>query len=164
MCEESDVSNRHMTWWRNALVGPYGRRPTPTDGTRPSKSVASSHESRAGKRARQEGLQGEKGRNGRREEKKATQTSCTSYSTFPLQALQQLQQPQQQQQQQCACNDARGFSDVDHWSLQLKELANKSKLLFRHQKDFVLVQLCKLQSFGEGSSQVQDVLLLDGLL
>ena len=30
--------------------------------------------------------------------------------------------------------------------LQLKELVNKSKLLFCHQKDFVLVQLCKLQS------------------
>ena len=44
---------------------------------------------------------------------------------------------------------------------QLKELANKSKLLFRRQKDFALVQLCKLQSYGEGSSQVQDLLLLD---
>ena len=44
---------------------------------------------------------------------------------------------------------------------QLKELANKGKLLFRRQKDFALVQLCKLQSFGEGSSQVQDLLLLD---
>ena len=30
------------------LVGPYGQRPTPADGARPSKSVASSHESRAG--------------------------------------------------------------------------------------------------------------------
>ena len=45
--EEHDVSNRQMTWWRGAW-----QRPTPTDGARPSKSVASSLESR-GKRARQ---------------------------------------------------------------------------------------------------------------
>ena len=47
MSEENDVSNRHDMVAKR-LVGPYGQRPTPTDGARPSKSVASSHESRAG--------------------------------------------------------------------------------------------------------------------
>ena len=100
MNEENDVSNRHMTWWRNAWwvrmdSGPHLRT---AQGRR---KVASSHESRAGN-ARDR--KGRRGRKGRREEKKATQMSYTLYSTIPLQ-----QQQQQQQQQQCACNDARDF-------------------------------------------------------
>ena len=43
------------------LVGPYGQRPTPTDGTRPSKSVASSHESHAGNVRDRKGCRGRKG-------------------------------------------------------------------------------------------------------
>ena len=43
------------------LVGPYGQRPTPTDGARPSKSVASSHESRAGNARDRKGRRGRKG-------------------------------------------------------------------------------------------------------
>ena len=46
-------------------------------------------------------------------------------------------------------------------ALQLKELANKNDLFFRRQKNSALVQLCKLQSLGEGSLQVQELLLLD---
>ena len=46
-------------------------------------------------------------------------------------------------------------------ALQLKELANKNELFFLRQKNSALVQLCKLQSLGEGSTQVQDLLLLD---
>ena len=47
MYERSDVSNRHMTWWRKRRVGPCGQRTTPADGARPSTSVASSHEGSA---------------------------------------------------------------------------------------------------------------------
>ena len=46
MREGNDGSNGHMV--ERPLVGPYGQWPTPADGARPSKSVASSHESRAG--------------------------------------------------------------------------------------------------------------------
>ena len=105
-----------------------------------------------GKRARQEGSHGEKRRNGRREEKKATQTSCTSYFIYPLQAPQQQQQqsrPRWQQLERQRQSRRRGISDVDHWS----PTAERAGL--------ALVQLCKLQSLGEGSSQVQDLLLLD---
>ena len=48
--------------------------------------------------------------------------------------------------------------------LQLKELANKNELFFRRQKDSAPVQLCKLQSLGKGSLQVQDSLLLIDIL
>ena len=66
--EEMDVSNRHMTWWRDrCLVGPYGQRPTLTDGARPSKSVASSHESGAGSARDRMGRRGRKGETGARE-------------------------------------------------------------------------------------------------
>ena len=58
MNEENDVSNRHMTWWRNAW---WVRMDTPTDGARPSKSVASSHESRAGNARDRKGRRGRKG-------------------------------------------------------------------------------------------------------
>ena len=114
--DESHVSNRHMTWWQNAvaecLVGPSQQRAPPADGERPSKSVASSRKGRAGSARDGKGHWGEKGRNGskgkRREEKAAP---CTLSSTFPLQPLQQPQQPQQQLQRQCACNDAYGDDD-----------------------------------------------------
>ena len=43
------------------MVGPYGQRPTPTDGAGPSKSVASSHESRAGNARDRKGRRGRKG-------------------------------------------------------------------------------------------------------
>ena len=46
-CTNEMMSNRHMTWWRDAWWVLYGQRTTLTDGARPSKSVASSHESRA---------------------------------------------------------------------------------------------------------------------
>ena len=42
------------------LVGPYGQRPTLADGARPSKSVASSHESRAGNARDRKGRRGRK--------------------------------------------------------------------------------------------------------
>ena len=68
------------------MVGPSQQRTTPADGTRPSKSVASSHQSRAGSARdgeRSQGKKEESGRRGRQREKKAT--LYTSYSTFPLQ-------------------------------------------------------------------------------
>ena len=48
MHEENDVSNRHMTWSRDAWWVPMDNGPALADGARPSKSVESSHESRAG--------------------------------------------------------------------------------------------------------------------
>ena len=86
----------------------YRQRPTPTDGARPSKSVASSHESRAGSARDRMGRRGRKGETGAREKRREEKaTLCTLSSTFPLQPLQQPQQPQQQLQRQCACSDRR---------------------------------------------------------
>ena len=36
MHEQSDVSNRHMTWWKKRMVDPCGQRTTLADGARPS--------------------------------------------------------------------------------------------------------------------------------
>ena len=49
------------------LVGPYGQRPTLTDGARPSKSVASSHESHAGSARDRTDRRGRKGEMGARD-------------------------------------------------------------------------------------------------
>ena len=48
-------------------MGPYGQRPTSADGARPSKSVASSHESRAGNARDRKGRRERKGEMGGRE-------------------------------------------------------------------------------------------------
>ena len=110
--EENDVSNRHMTWWRDTWWvrvdnGPHlrtarGRRRVWRGATRPR-----------GKRARQNGSQGEKGRNGskgQRGEKKATPYTLS----FTFQPQQQLQQHLQQQQQQRQRQSRRlGFNDVN---------------------------------------------------
>ena len=82
MHEENDVSNRHMTWWRR-LVGPYGQRPTLTDGARPSKSVARSHESRAENARDRKGRRERKGEVGARdngEKRKQHPTRCLPLS------------------------------------------------------------------------------------
>ena len=119
------------------LVGPYGRRPTLTDGARSSKSVTSSHENRAGSardRTDRRERKGEMGARDNGERRKQHLTRCLSLSNH-------IQQQQQQQQQRQRQSRRRGFSDVN-------------------EKDFALVQLCKLQSFGEGSSQEHHSLLL----
>ena len=78
------MSNRHMTWWHNAWWVRVNNGPHLRDGTRPSKSVASSHQSCAGSARHGKGRRGRKGEMERREAKKATQaTRCTSYSTYP---------------------------------------------------------------------------------
>ena len=61
------------------LVGPYGQRPTLTDGASPSKSVASSHESRAGSARDRTGRRERKGERGARdngEKRKQYTTRC----------------------------------------------------------------------------------------
>ena len=55
MHEENDVSNRHMTWWKNAW---WVR--VDADGARPSTSVASSHEGSAGSPRDRTGRRGER--------------------------------------------------------------------------------------------------------
>ena len=85
------------------MVGPSQQWTTPADGARPSESMASSHQSRAGSARDRKGRRGRE-RNGRREEKKAT--SCTSSSTFPL-------QPLQQQQQQCGSTNDEALRSAE---------------------------------------------------
>ena len=117
--------------------------------------------------ATQERSQGEKGRNGSKGKQwEQKVTPCTSSSTFLLQPPQRPQQPQQLQLQ-CVCSDdlmrlspaegARwGSGEIpfpcDQCGNPCRE--SQSGLLF-------LVQPYRLLSFGEGSSQVQVLLLLD---
>ena len=155
MHEENDVSHRHMTWWRDAWWVRMDSVPTPTDGARPSKSVASSHKSRAGSARDRTDRRRRKGETGARDngEKKATPYTLS----FTFQPQQQLQQ-QQLQRQSRRC----GFSDVDHWCPPSERagLQERVALPVVNEKDFALVQPCKLQSFGEGSSQEHHSLLL----
>ena len=65
--EEKYVSKWTHDMVEGRLVGPYGQRPTLTDGARPSKSVASSHESRAGNARDRKSRRGRKGEMGARE-------------------------------------------------------------------------------------------------
>ena len=123
-------------------MGPYGQRPTLTDGARPSKSVASSHESRAGN-ARDRKSRGErKGEMGVRDNgKKRKQHPGSSGSS----------------------NSAPAVTEEVHTGvLKLKGAVTEDELLLpvANVKDFALVQLCKLQSFGEGSPQEHQSLLL----
>ena len=65
------------------LVGPYGQWPTSVDGARPSKGVASSHESSARSARDQTGRRGRKGEMGARdngEKRKQHLTRCLSLS------------------------------------------------------------------------------------
>ena len=144
------------------LVGPYGQRPTPTGRTRPSKSVASSHESRAGNTRDRKGCRERKGGMGDGKKRKQRKRLARR---IPLSHCKHCNNCSNRSSSSSALAMTHAVSVTSTTgAFQLKELANKSKLLFRHQKDFVLVQLCKLQSFGEGSSQAQDLLLLEGLL
>ena len=76
-------------------MGPYGQRPTPTDGARPSKSVASSHECRAGNARDKKGRRGRKGIIGdekkRKQRKRLTRciplSHCNSSSSSSNSAL-----------------------------------------------------------------------------
>ena len=65
--KKNDVSKWTHDMVERRLVGPYGQRPTLTDGARPSKSVASSHESRAGNARDRQSRRGRKGEMGARE-------------------------------------------------------------------------------------------------
>ena len=62
--EESHVSDRHMKWWRNAWWIRTHSGPHLRTAARPSKSVASSHRSRAGSKRDKKGLRGRKGEMG----------------------------------------------------------------------------------------------------
>ena len=144
------------------LVGPYGQRPTLADGERPSKGVASSHKSRAGsardgkgRRERKRGM----GETGDRKKRRQHVAHCAA----PANTSNNHSNHERGSSSRNGSSSRGDAASVTPTTgvFQLKELANKGKLLFRRQKDFALVQLCKLQSFGEGSSQVQDLLLLD---
>ena len=82
------------------LVDPYGQWTSPSDGERPSKSVASSHESRAGNARDRKGRRERNGRNGRQKEEKATRCTLCCTCKHQQQPLQQVQPQQQQQLQQ----------------------------------------------------------------
>ena len=136
------------------LVGPYGQRPTLADGERPSKGVASSHKSRAGsardgkgRRERKRGM----GETGDRKKRKQHVAHCAA----PANTSNNHSNHDRGSSSRNGSSSRGDAASVTPTTgvFQLKELANKGKLLFRRQKDFALVQLCKLQSFGEGSSQ-----------
>ena len=136
------------------LVGPYGQRPTLTDGARPSKSVASSHESRAGNardRKSRGGRKGEMGArdNGKKRKQHLTRCLPLSHHNSPGSSG--------------GSNSAPAVTEeVNTGVLKLKGAVTEDELLLpvTNVKDFALVQLCKLQSFGEGSPQEHQSLLL----
>ena len=161
MHEEGHVSNRHMTWWQNAWWvrvnnGPHLR-------------TASSHKSRAGsardgkgRRERKRGM----GETGDRKKRKQHVAHCAAPSTNSSSASNNHSNSSKHDRGSSGRNGSGSRGDAASvtsttGALQLKELANKNELFFRRQKDSALVQLCKLQSLGEGSLQVQDSLLLD---
>ena len=102
MHEESDVSNRHMTWWRDAWLirmdgGPHMR----TARGRPNRPATTTGWKRPRAQPKRQRERNGEGRNGSKrepEEKKAT--PCTLSSTSQREQLQPLQQVQQQQQRQ----------------------------------------------------------------
>ena len=67
------------------LVGPYGQRPTPADGARPSKSVASSHESSARSARNRTGRRGRKGEMGARDNGEKRKQHTARCLPFPKQ-------------------------------------------------------------------------------
>ena len=88
------------------MVGPSQQRTTPADGARPSKSVASSHQGRAGSARNRKGRRRRKGETGARENRQNRKQHLAH--RLPLSPLQPQQQPQQPQQlqRQCDYNDA----------------------------------------------------------
>ena len=137
------------------LVGPKGQRPTLTDGARPSKSVASSHESRAGN-ARDRKSRGErKGEMGARDNGKKRKQHLTR--CLPL-----SHHNNPGSSGSSSSSAAAVTEEVNTGVLKLKGAVTEDELLLpvANVKDFALVQLCKLQSFGEGSPQEHQSLLL----
>ena len=132
MHEESHVSNRHMTWWQNSWWVRVNNGPHLRT-ARDRRKVW-----RAATRAAQEVRETGKVAGREREEWEKRETE---------------RQERQRQSRRRAVTSTTG-------ALQLKELANQNELLFRRQTDFAVVQLRKPQFLGEGSSQVQDLLLL----
>ena len=141
MHERSDVSNRHMTWWRKRMVGPYGQRTTPTDGARPSKSVASSHESRAGNARDRTGSQGEKGREWEHEKRGEEETQHVLHVVFHFPdcnnnvtatATSATTSSSSWNGSSTVSGDAASVTSTTG-VLQLKELANKNELFFRRE-------------------------------
>ena len=140
------------------MVGPYGQRPTPADGARPSKSVASSHEGSAKSTRDRTGRRGRKGDMGVRDngenggEKKATHCtlSSTSRATETRQPLQQVQPQQQQQPQQHRQQHLNAYDSNDGARVHPRETRGRV---------VAAVQAAILS--GDGSSQVQNLLFLD---
>ena len=130
MHEESDVSNRHMTWWRNAwwivwtadrtcgrreAVDESGEQPEGRP-NRPATTTGSKRPRAQPKRQRERNGEGRNGSKGEPEEKKAT--PCTLSSTSQpqqLQPLQQVQQQQQQRQRQLQCGHSSSSVCRESW-------------------------------------------------
>ena len=120
MHEENDVSNRHMTWWRDAWWVRMDNGPHLRTARGRRRVWRASHESRAGSARDRTGRRGRKGERGARdngEKRKQHTTRCLPLPKRKHNTLnnsnqhskpQQSQQPQRQQQQ-CACSDGHGY-------------------------------------------------------
>ena len=129
------------------LVGPYGQWTSPADGERPSKSVASRHESRAGNARDRKGRRGRKGRMG--DEKKRKQrkrlTRCIPLSHCNNNCNSTSNNHDNGGNHDRGSSGRNGRSSRSHATsvattgvFKLKELATKGELLFPSSKGVLI--------------------------
>ena len=163
--EENDVSNRHMTWWRNAWWvrmdnGPHLRT---ARGRRRAW--------RAATRAAREARETEQVAGGEREEwehgttkRKATHHVLHVVFHFPTAtAATYAAAVAASWNGSDSRGDAASVTSTTGSPPAERAGQQDSKLLFRHQKDFVLVQLCEAAILWRRSlHRYKNLLLLDG--